>query len=116
MFSKKSQNSNLILNKAEPLIFNQHNTQDLIKTRKINISNNFSISYKKPIQFLEAQFQYLYDEKGKKYLDCINNISHVGHCHPQIHQELVKQNEFLEYAKVFNNYYGSSKTPIINKL
>ncbi len=31
-------------------------------------------------------------------------------------QELVKQNEFLEYAKVFNNYYGSSKTPIINKL
>jgi len=31
-------------------------------------------------------------------------------------KELVKQNEFLEYAKVFNNYYGSSKTPIINKL
>ncbi len=31
-------------------------------------------------------------------------------------QELVKKNEFLEYAKVFNNYYGSSKTPIINKL
>ncbi len=31
-------------------------------------------------------------------------------------QDLVKKNEFLEYAKVFNNYYGSSKTPIINKL
>ena len=31
-------------------------------------------------------------------------------------QELVKQNEFLEYAKVFNNYYGSSKTTIINQL
>ena len=31
-------------------------------------------------------------------------------------QELVKQKEFLEYAKVFNNYYGSSKTPIIENL
>ena len=24
-------------------------------------------------------------------------------------QKLIKQNEFLEYAKVFNNYYGTSK-------
>ena len=31
-------------------------------------------------------------------------------------QELVKQNEFLEYAKVFNNYYGSSEDVIIKKL
>ena len=31
-------------------------------------------------------------------------------------QELIKQEEFLEYAKVFNNYYGSSKTPIIENL
>ena len=28
-------------------------------------------------------------------------------------QNLIKKKEFLEYAKVFNNYYGSSKTPII---
>ena len=31
-------------------------------------------------------------------------------------QRLIKNQEFLEYAKVFNNYYGSSKTPIISKL
>ena len=31
-------------------------------------------------------------------------------------QELIKQNEFLEYAKVFNNYYGSSKTTILENL
>ena len=31
-------------------------------------------------------------------------------------QELIKQKEFLEYAKVFNNYYGSSKTTIIENL
>ena len=31
-------------------------------------------------------------------------------------QKLVKQNEFLEYAKVFNNYYGTSKKNIIDNL
>ena len=31
-------------------------------------------------------------------------------------QTLIYQNEFLEFAKVFNNYYGTSKKNIINKL
>lgn len=26
----------------------------------------------------------MYDEKGEKYLDCINNVTHVGHSHPKI--------------------------------
>ena len=29
---------------------------------------------------------------------------------------LINNQEFLEYAKVFNNYYGSSRTPVIDKL
>ena len=31
-------------------------------------------------------------------------------------QELIKNNEFLEYAKVFNNLYGTTKTPVIENL
>ena len=31
-------------------------------------------------------------------------------------KELISKKKFLEYAKVFNNYYGSSKDVIINKL
>tara|TARA_Y100001970_G_C13947590_1_gene706517 strand:- start:148 stop:783 length:636 start_codon:yes stop_codon:yes gene_type:complete len=30
--------------------------------------------------------------------------------------ELIKKNEFLEYAKVFNNLYGTSKNPVFEKL
>ena len=29
---------------------------------------------------------------------------------------LINNQEFLEYAKVFDNYYGSSRTPVIDKL
>ena len=31
-------------------------------------------------------------------------------------ENLIKENEFLEYAKVFGNYYGTSKKDIISKL
>ena len=31
-------------------------------------------------------------------------------------KRLIKNQEFLEYAKVFNNFYGSTRTPVINKL
>ena len=29
---------------------------------------------------------------------------------------LIKNEEFLEYAKVFNNYYGTTRTPVIDNL
>ena len=31
-------------------------------------------------------------------------------------ERLIKNEEFLEYAKVFDNFYGTSRTPIIDKL
>ena len=31
-------------------------------------------------------------------------------------KRLIKNQEFLEYAKVFNNYYGTTRTPVIDKL
>ena len=31
-------------------------------------------------------------------------------------KRLIKNQEFLEYAKVFDNYYGTTRTPVIEKL
>ncbi len=31
-------------------------------------------------------------------------------------KRLIKNEEFLEYAKVFGNYYGTTRTPVIDKL
>ena len=31
-------------------------------------------------------------------------------------KRLINNEEFLEYAKVFNNYYGTTRTPVIDKL
>ncbi|XP_025102350.1 5-phosphohydroxy-L-lysine phospho-lyase-like isoform X4 [Pomacea canaliculata] len=37
-----------------------------------------------PLKIVRASRQYLYDESGNEYLDCITNASHVGHCHPHV--------------------------------
>jgi guanylate kinase len=36
--------------------------------------------------------------------------------HENEFERLIKNEEFLEYAKVFNNLYGTSRTPVIDKL
>ena len=43
------------------------------KLRKKFISQSFSLSYWKPLYITHGRGQYLYDDKGKKYLDAINN-------------------------------------------
>ena len=58
---------------------------------------------------LEAKNQYFYDDKGREYLDCVNNISHVGHSHPKIHEAMVNQNLKLNtntryLYKIMNDY------------
>ncbi|KAG8519449.1 Ethanolamine-phosphate phospho-lyase, partial [Galemys pyrenaicus] len=48
-----------------------------------------------PIKIVSAQRQYMFDEKGERYLDCINNVAHVGHCHPEVVKAAAKQMELL---------------------
>ncbi|XP_022825355.1 alanine--glyoxylate aminotransferase 2-like [Spodoptera litura] len=37
-----------------------------------------------PLKIVRGVAQYMYDETGERYLDCINNVAHVGHCHPHV--------------------------------
>ena len=42
--------------------------------------------YKKPFFAVQGKGQYLYDDKGRRYLDLVAGIStvNVGHCHPRL--------------------------------
>ncbi|XP_024601367.1 5-phosphohydroxy-L-lysine phospho-lyase isoform X2 [Neophocaena asiaeorientalis asiaeorientalis] len=48
-----------------------------------------------PIKIVRGQGQYMYDEQGAEYIDCINNVAHVGHCHPLVVQAAHEQNQVL---------------------
>jgi len=64
---------------------------DLKQQRKTHIGANLSISYQKPLKIIKGALQYLYDDQGNTYTDCVNNVSHVGHCHPQVVKAMQKQ-------------------------
>ena len=62
----------------------------LQKLRKDYLSPSMSLSYEEPLHIVKGVAQYLFDKDGKKYLDAINNIQHVGHCHPRINEAITK--------------------------
>lgn len=63
----------------------------LLSERKKYIGRNLSISYDQPLKIVKGALQYLYDDKGRTFIDCVNNVSHVGHCHPTVVKAMQKQ-------------------------
>ncbi len=58
--------------------------EEIRRERAEHIGKSLSISYQKPLKIVRGSMQYLYDEDGRAYLDAVNNVSHVGHCHPRV--------------------------------
>lgn len=73
------------------LINADDNYKELLTERKKHIGRNLSISYDEPLKITRGALQYLYDDKGRTYVDCVNNVSHVGHCHPVVVRAMQKQ-------------------------
>ncbi|KAM7305395.1 5-phosphohydroxy-L-lysine phospho-lyase isoform X1 [Ixodes scapularis] len=60
--------------------------EETIRLRDIYIGKSCTVFFKSngPLKIVRGQGQYMYDECGNEYLDCINNVAHVGHCHPHV--------------------------------
>ncbi|MEQ9412229.1 MAG: aminotransferase class III-fold pyridoxal phosphate-dependent enzyme, partial [Cyclobacteriaceae bacterium] len=56
----------------------------LLTFRKQHLGKNLSLSYHKPLMVQRGYRQYLYEANGRKYLDTVNNVAHVGHEHPRV--------------------------------
>lgn len=56
--------------------------------------------YKQPIMIVEGSMQYLYDEKGRRYLDGFGGIVtvSVGHSHPYVLQKARQQLDILQHT------------------
>ena len=64
---------------------------EILEIRAKVSGKSLGLSYEEPIHMTSALFQYMFDEKGNTYLDCYNNIPHVGHCHPAISKVISTQ-------------------------
>ncbi len=68
---------------------------DILATRKDHIGPNLSISYRQHLHIVRGYKQYLYSEDGRRYLDMVNNVAHVGHEHPHVVRATQRQTGVL---------------------
>ena len=56
----------------------------ILELRRRHLGRGLSLSYRQPLTIVRGRGAYLYDVDGRKYLDCVNNVCHVGHAHPRV--------------------------------
>ena len=52
---------------------------------------NVPTFYRNPVHIVRGEGVWLWDADSRKYLDCYNNVPHVGHCHPKVVQAICTQ-------------------------
>ncbi|GLI69486.1 hypothetical protein VaNZ11_014119 [Volvox africanus] len=55
-----------------------------LAARRRSYGPNTSLSYEQPLMIVRGHGTYLYDDQGVQYLDCVNNVSHVGHGNAEV--------------------------------
>jgi 4-aminobutyrate aminotransferase-like enzyme/Ser/Thr protein kinase RdoA (MazF antagonist) len=57
---------------------------EVIARRERYAAPMLSLTYAEPLEIVRGRGSYLFDKQGRGYLDCVNNVCHVGHCHPRV--------------------------------
>jgi 4-aminobutyrate aminotransferase-like enzyme len=68
---------------------NAHN-KDLIRRRAAHLGGSM-LFFRDPVHIVRGKGVWLYDEDGRQYLDCYNNVASVGHCHPHVVEAITRQ-------------------------
>jgi 4-aminobutyrate aminotransferase-like enzyme len=67
-----------------PRVKKGFDSREILDLRRKHLGPSLSISYNRPLHIVRGFRQYLYDAEGRAYLDAVNNVPHVGHCHPRV--------------------------------
>jgi len=83
-----------------PKAYTGPSIEEVAAMRQRYLSPALLTYYKDPIMIVEGSMQYLYDEKGRRYLDGFGGIVtiSVGHCHPYVMQKAKEQLETLQHT------------------
>jgi alanine-glyoxylate transaminase/(R)-3-amino-2-methylpropionate-pyruvate transaminase len=74
--------------------------QEVLDLRREFLTPALVTYYKDPLMIVEGHMQYVFDETGRRYLDCFAGIVtvSVGHCHPKVLDAVREQNERLQHT------------------
>ncbi len=115
----KAENAFLQACSYASIINDKEDYKNIELDRHAHVGRNLSISYEQHLKIDKSALQYLYDDKGNTYLDCVNNVSHVGHCHPTVVRSAQKQiatlNTNTRYLNENLNNYAAALTAKLPK-
>ena len=66
-------------------------TTEIMSDRTRLMGPNVSTFYDDPVHIVRGEGVWLWDAEGRKYLDCYNNVPHVGHCNPRVVEAICRQ-------------------------
>ncbi|HGG04525.1 MAG TPA: aspartate aminotransferase family protein [Aliiroseovarius sp.] len=64
---------------------------ELLARRERLLGPNMPTFYRDPVHIVRGQGATLWDADGGEYLDCYNNVAHVGHAHPKVVEAISAQ-------------------------
>ena len=93
-----------------------YSSEEIVQMRKDYLMPCLGYFYKKPPVFVKGEMQYLYDDKGKKYLDFFAGVSvmNCGHSNPDILNKVISQMSSLQHLT--NVYLTSPVVELAKKL
>ncbi|KAF2293103.1 hypothetical protein GH714_036741 [Hevea brasiliensis] len=83
----------------QPKPYNGPLADEILQKRKKFLGPSL-FYYQKPLNIVEGKMQYLFDERGRRYLDAFAGIVTVscGHCHPEVLNAIMEQSKLLQHA------------------
>jgi len=66
-------------------------TAAMMQRRARLLGPNVQTFYDEPVHLVRGEGVWVWDADGKRYLDCYNNVPHVGHCHPRVVEAICRQ-------------------------
>jgi 4-aminobutyrate aminotransferase-like enzyme/Ser/Thr protein kinase RdoA (MazF antagonist) len=70
----------------EPTAKPRRSKGEILALRQKHLGPSLSVAYKRPLHIVRGEGVFLYDENNQPFLDAVNNVAHVGHCHPHVVQ------------------------------
>jgi 4-aminobutyrate aminotransferase-like enzyme len=64
---------------------------ELEERRRRALAPAYELFYQEPIHLVRGEGVWLFDNEGRRYLDCYNNVPSVGHCHPRVVEAIATQ-------------------------
>ena len=68
---------------------------NLMARREAVLGPNVPTFFENPVHLVKGEGVWVWDADGRKYLDCYNNVPHVGHCHPSVVAAIAAQAAIL---------------------